>query len=298
MELRTEPVIWTSEDNELLTDPGITKEIWPNGIDNNPKFYQRQGFMKIPSLIPQMDVFSANYLAYSLKRKEFDGTILESNGKSVRSVFNVQQNCPELVKLLYTKKIYDYARLILGSDVYIHQFHINYKSAFYGGGFFWHSDYTFWHWDDGMPSPRALSFVIPLDKVGYLNSPTYISPGSHMYYGHSHYFRDQENSVESSAEEDIKHDEHDLGSATDQQLRSIGKFGMTPLVGQEGDVFIMDANMLHMSMPNYGFQDRPVAFLCLNSVDNLLEEPYSGRARRPEYLTTRDVDNNKRECFV
>lgn len=221
--------------------------------------------------------------------QEYEGParIMERDGVTTRSIFNIQHISPDLVNLLVTSELVALAEKILGSQVYIHQFHINYKKAFVGGGFFWHSDYTYWHWEDGMPEPRCVSMVVPLCHLSYHNSPLYVSSGSHLFYDHDVYFRGDD--VEH--EEEIRHDEFDAGAVTEDMKQYLRDQADTHVfIGSPGDLFVMDANLLHMSEPNYSPFDRPCAFICLNSIDNKLGTPFSGNAPRPEYLSSRTYE--------
>jgi ectoine hydroxylase len=214
-----------------------------------------------------------------------DGVIYENDEKTVRSIFGVHDANQVIADLLVTDELTELAMSILDSDVYVHQFHINYKQAFVGGGYFWHSDFTYWHWEDGMPDPRCVSMVIPLDYMPFASGPLYVHSGSHMYYGHNEFYRRQH----FHPDDEVKHDEHDDGGATKEQLEMIADDNgrLDVFVGNPGDLFVMDANLLHMSAPNWSPYDRTCAFVCLNSVDNKLGAPRSGRLPRPQYITNR-----------
>ena len=109
-----------------------------------------------------------------------DGIVYENDGTSVRSLFGIHE-ISSVIKELITDELIEIAMGILGSDVYIHQSHINYKQAFVGGGYCWHSDYTYWNWEDGMLDPRCVTMVIPLDYMTNASGPLYVHSGSHLY---------------------------------------------------------------------------------------------------------------------
>ena len=114
-----------------------------------------------------------------------------------------------------------------------------------------------------------------------------------MYYGHSEFYRPDEQ----DPDDEIKHDENDQGGITQDQremMETDQRYGgsMHVILGNPGDLCMMDANLLHMSMPNWSPFDRTCAFICLNSVENKLQEPRCGRAPRPSYITNRDNEKH------
>ncbi len=272
---RTEPVYWNER--------------------QDPRFhtFHQNGYYQSMAFLPKYDM-EAIYREALIMREDYrgDGVIFEDDGETVRSIFGIHDINHRIEDLLLTDSLIGAAMTILGSDVYVYQLHINYKQAYTGGGYFWHSDYTYWHWEDGLPAPRCLSFVVPLEDMRYENGPLYVHGGSHLYYGHNEFYRGD--ATDTDAE--IKHDHKDPGCATPDQLEMLandqGSYGgpMHVIQGGPGDVTIMDANLLHMSVPNWSPYDRACAFICLNSVDNIPSmNPPSGRGPRPQYITNRQV---------
>ena len=266
--------------------------IWRKGpIDPRLHAYSENGYYQESAFYRNDEIHAAFIEAISFRENFMgEGIIYERDGKTVRSIFGVQDTNHRLVDLVCTDKLINLAMAVLGSDVYIHQFHINYKQAWIGGGYDWHSDYTYWHWEDGMPHPRCVSMVIPLEKMRYENGPLFVHGGSHLYYGHSEFYRHDE----LDPDDEIKHDEEDSGGITQDQREimasDMSRYGgpMHVIWGDPGDLCMMDANLLHMSQPNWSPWDRTCAFLCLNSVENALEDPRCGRPPRPHYITNRD----------
>jgi ectoine hydroxylase len=272
LRVRNEPICWNSDTSQYSE-------------------YISSGYMEKMDFFNRKEIQYAHIESMSFKSNfEGDGIIMEDDNKSVRSIFGIQDSNHRLVDLLCTDKLINLAEEVLDSEVYIHQFHINYKYAYTGGGFFWHSDYTYWNWEDGMPAPRAVSMVIPLTSMRYENGPLFVHRGSHMYHGHDSFYRPTQNSTEV----EIKHDEHDPGCATEEQLimlhDDINSTAMHAILGEPGSLCMMDANLLHMSMPNWSPIDRVCAFVCLNSTKNTLQKPPSGRNHRPQFITNRNVE--------
>ena len=269
-----------------MTTQRNSPTVWNKKKASEFRFYRETGFHE-ERMFFDLKVIEEARSDASVLRDCYtgDGIIYENDGWSIRSIFGAHEANSVISDLLITDELIELATNILDSDVYVHQFHINYQQAFTGGGYFWHSDYTYWHWEDGMPHPRCVSMVIPLDYMTHANDPLFVHGGSHMYYGHDEFYRDQN----FHPDDEVKHDEHDSGGATKEQLAELSNGQLDSFVGNPGDLFMMDANLLHMSMPNWSPYDRVCAFVCLNSVDNKLEEPYSGRLPRPQYITNRKV---------
>ncbi len=255
--------------------------IWVRKNISEFRSYQKTGYHQVRMFFDTDMIERVRVDAMSM-RDDFngDGIIYENDEKTVRSLFGVHE-ISSVINELITEELIELAMSILGSDVYVHQSHINYKQALVGGGYFWHSDYTYWHWEDGMPSPRCVTMVIPLDYMAH--NPLYVHGESHMHYGHNEFYRDQH----FHPDDEVKHDEHDSGGATEEQLGRLANGRFNAFVGNPGDLFMMDANLLHMSAPNWSPHDRTCAFVCLNSVDNKLGDPRSGRLPRPQYITNR-----------
>lgn len=269
MKQRKESVVWTTDVWET--------DYEGKGYKTSPFFYDEE----------VVRMARAESLALEKEATNLPSAVYEKDGKTLRSLFDIHNLSKHLVNLLVTPALIKLAEDILGSKVYIHQFHINYKRRFRGGDFFWHSDYTFWHWEDGMMEPRCLSFMVLLDYVYNDNGPLMAAPGSHLHYGHSEWFRDNQEPNEAVKHEVVGEPEKN-GLATPDQLEMIQSSGVYTFTGGPGDLMIMDANLLHASGPNLSPWDRPAAFICLNSVHNKLQDPPSGRPHRPTYISSQD----------
>src|SRR5690606_11217608 len=99
-----------------------------------------------------------------------------------RSIFNIHALDAHFNNLVRHERLLSIARFILNDEVYIHQSRLNFKPAFYGKEFYWHSDFETWHMEDGMPRMRALSMSITLTHNVEQNGPLLLIPGSHKTY--------------------------------------------------------------------------------------------------------------------
>jgi ectoine hydroxylase len=185
---------------------------------------------------------------------------------------------PSLKDILVTPELVKLAESILGPGVYIHQSKLNYKRANSGGGFFWHSDFTVWNWEDGMPSPRCVLFMIPLDKITWDNGPLAIVAGSHNYY--DEFLQDQEDLYSDYG--------RNITECTPDQLGMLDYLPVDTLLGDPGDLFYFDSNALHASEPNLSSKNRLAALVVINSIHNKLKNPLSGEAHRPDFVSNKD----------
>src|SRR3569833_3227719 len=108
--------------------------------------------------------------------------ITEAKTGEVRSIFDVHEISDLIAELVRDPRVLDRARLLLCSEVFIHQSRVNYMPGFKGTGFYWHSDFETWHAEDGMPSPRAVSCSIALTDNYPFNGGLMIMPGSHRTF--------------------------------------------------------------------------------------------------------------------
>jgi ectoine hydroxylase len=173
------------------------------------------------------------------------------------------------------------AEQILGGPVYIHQSRINFKPAFSGKEFFWHSDFETWHVEDGMPRMRALSISINLTDNNEFNGPLMLMPGSHHHYvacdGHT---------PEAHYKESLRRQHY--GTPDRALLRKLASdCGIVAPKGPRGSLVVFDSNVMHGSGSNISPYHRCNLFVVYNSMENTLVAPYSGLAPRPEYIASR-----------
>src|SRR5262249_17408253 len=143
--------------------------------------YREEGYLFLPDFLGKDDptllaacVENMKSLLSSADRKSF---ISEEHSSLIRSVFDAHRLNHAFGKASRYAFFGAAARQILGSDVYIHQTHVNYKQAFFGEHYFWHQDYAYWSNEDGMPSMRAIGIILFLTEVRPENGPLMFIPG-------------------------------------------------------------------------------------------------------------------------
>lgn len=208
-----------------------------------------------------------------LKSKDKESFIYESDQSTIRSVFSphlLNQNID-----LFVKKgpIIPLAKELLSNDIYLHQCHLNYKRAFTGEDYAWHSDYTFWKYDDNMQSMDAISCMFLLDDMTEENGPLEVLSGSYNFLIEK----------QPSKSYQIKHDANETNGMITEDMVSVTGLKRHTVTGNAGDVIVMHANLWHTSSKNTSYNDRRILFACYNSLSNK-----TSKHTRPEFITSRD----------
>lgn len=207
--------------------------------------------------------------AKRLENIEADKTYFFEDSGEIRSIFAPHWRSEVVNNFIYRNPAISYVKKVLGNDIYIHQCHYNFKKAYTGGDFAWHSDYTYWHNLDGMPDPFAISMLYVLDDFTPQNGPLQILPDSHTLPIEK--FETDKWTIKHSSNES-------LGIVESKTLCNA-----VQLHAQAGDCIAMHANTLHASEANTSSKDRTVLFVCYNRLDNK-----TTKHTRPDYITLRD----------
>ena len=275
LERRSDPVVWSVE-----TPPG------PLSASDVERF-RRDGYLLFPRLFSENEIRGFFAEVRRLKddpslrgRPEF---ILEPSDRELRSIFNIHRLGPAFQRLAADERLVSVIRQLIGSDVYVHQSRVNLKPGFVGKEFYWHSDFETWHAEDGMPRPRAVSCAISLTPNNEFNGALMVIPGSHTVF------------VSCAGQTPVDHYKTSLqrqqhGVPDRASLETlVERFGIRSTAGPAGTLLVFDSNLMHGSNGNISPYPRSNIFLCYNSVENALVEPFSAAARRPDYVASRDV---------
>jgi ectoine hydroxylase len=226
-----------------------------------------------------------NDTGYTILRNAFDPTallsassnVLEQNvtqsfiyedDGSIRSVFAPHRLDSSVNDFVYDNPAIAEVKKLIGNDIYVHQVHFNYKLAGVGGEYAWHSDYTYWHHFDGMPTPDAVSVLFLLDDMTLDNGPLEILLGSHV----------DPVDPPPTTEWTIKHNAEELCNTVSKTA-----YKRHTATGAAGDIVLMHANLKHASKANKSHKNRKVLFVCYNAVKNATTATV-----RPEYITLKD----------
>ncbi len=209
--------------------------------------------------------------------------IREPESKEVRSVFRPHVLNAFFADLISDDRLVGVAEQILGDDVYVHQARINFKPAFRGKEFFWHSDFETWHVEDGLEAMRTLSISLALTDNNEFNGPLLVVPGSHRQFI-SCPGRTPENHHETS----LRRQEY--GVPDDQTLSLlIRDLGIHAPKVTAGSLVVFDCNIMHGSGSNISPWPRCNLFIVYNSIQNRPVAPFSGQPARPDYIAERAI---------
>jgi ectoine hydroxylase len=233
--------------------------------------YEERGFLFFPSLLAgdEMEVLrKALEEVVAVQRREI---VFERDGKTLRSVFNMQTYNDAYGRLVRHPKLLEPVSQILGGPAYVFQLILNFKAPFNGDEWPWHQDYPTYHFDDGMPTANIVNTLIFADEVTEFNAPLMLIPGSHKA-------------------------EFPLPDINTQQTSYPARWlpvtyvediaranGIVAPKGPAGSVIFAHTNIIHGSGKNYSPWRRALISLTLNAVGN-----EALTSRRPEYIVPSD----------
>jgi len=246
--------------------------------------YETNGFLVCRSLFSATEaraLLAESERAAAAADRSREDVILEPHGDAVRSLFRVHRE-GVFARLAGDDRLAAVARQILGDEVYIHQSRINFKPAFEGAPFSWHSDFETWHVEDGMPRMRALSASLLLTENTEHNGPLLVLPGSHRWYVRCAGITPPEHYKVSLRQQEY-------GSPDPASITRLAEQGIASVTGPPGTVVFFDSNLMHASAGNITPLPRHNIFLVYNAVSNALGTPFGTSAPRPDFLAERAV---------
>lgn len=254
--------------------------------DDRLRRFERDGYLFLPDLFYQGAAEALNQEAERLReialRERPEIAFFEADSSAVRSVFAVHRHSEVFARACEEPKLLELVRSILGDDVYVHQSRLNYKPAFKGREFYWHSDFETWHAEDGMPRMRAVSVSVSLTPSLTTNGPLMLIPGSHKTFiscvGETPDNHFRESLVQQQ-----------LGTPDEVSLTNLAKRrGVKAPTGGPGSALLFDCNTMHGSNGNITPFPRTNLFIVYNACANRLESPYCGNSPRPEFVGARE----------
>jgi ectoine hydroxylase len=248
--------------------------------------FERRGFLALDGLLDPDEVETLREEALTLRARcagsEAPEVIVEPGSGEVRSVFAIHRSSDVFAGLARHPRLLGAAMQILGGQAYVHQSRINFKPAFHGREFYWHSDFETWHVEDGMPRMRAVSASVNLLENNPNNGPLMLIPGSHR-----HYVSCAGVTPERNYEQSLKRQEYGVPDPSILETL-VHRGGLEAPVGPPGSIVLFDCNVMHGSNGNITPWPRSNAFVVFNSVENGLVAPFSGQPPRPEHLGSRE----------
>jgi ectoine hydroxylase len=264
---------------------------WPRDshpvLENHARLerFERDGYIFIPELFHQAETKSllkeAERLRDSATDERPDHAFFESGSNAVRSIFAVHRTSERFAQACEDPRVLKLVRGILGDDVYVHQSRLNYKPAFRGREFYWHSDFETWHAEDGMPRMRAVSLSLSLTPSFATNGPLMVIPGS------------QNTFVACAGRTPPDHYRQSLvnqqfGTPDERAIETLAKRrGIKAPTGGAGSAVLFDCNIMHGSNGNITPFPRINLFIVYNAVSNRLQRPFAADQPRPEFVGAR-----------
>ncbi len=251
--------------------------------------YQQDGFIVLEDVFSPAEVAAlragAEELRVAPSRLDRETIVAEpgENG-AVRSIFATHLQDKRFADLCADERLAGIARYLLNDDVYIHQARLNYKPAFKGREFYWHSDFETWHAEDGMPRMRALSMSVMLTDNHPQAGPTMFVPGSHRSFVSCVGATPDNNYRQSLRKQEIGVPD------TENLKRLVAEGNIVAPAPRAGSVVIFECNVMHGSNGNITPLQRINAFFVFNAWSNRLIAPFAGTRPRPEFIAHRNVD--------
>jgi len=254
--------------------------------DDDLEHFERRGFLALEGFLDAEETAALREEATALRERragsEAPEVIIEPGSGEVRSVFAIHRSRATFAALARHPGLLGAVTQILGEPVYVHQSRINYKPAFRGREFYWHSDFETWHVEDGMPRMRAVSASLNLLDNHVHNGPLMLVPGSHR-----NFVSCPGVTPERHYEQSLRRQEY--GVPDPEILEGlVQRGGIEAPIGPPGSIVLFDCNVMHGSNGNITPWPRSNAFLVFNALDNALVAPFSGQPPRPEHIASRE----------
>jgi ectoine hydroxylase len=254
--------------------------------DQQLRDYHEQGFARCPGLVGAEDVAKLRDEANAyIARYQGDGPgsgddehrvhcVRESSG-AVRSLFAMHREIEAHRQAIRLPQIAGPLKQILGGDAYVFHSKVNIKEAFAGTVWLWHQDYGYWQ-HDGVDD-RMASILIMLDRTTIHGGCILFVPGSHRWGVLDHH-------------SDDKTTNYKQWCVTPPVLQERLKDDsvLVPAIGDPGDVFFFDCNVLHGSGHNMAPQARKSLIYACAHIDN---RPRPVDNPRPDWVVDREFEN-------
>jgi ectoine hydroxylase len=250
--------------------------------------FERDGFVFLEGVFSADEVAVLRAAVPPLFAERTERTVYEVDGTTIRSVYGPHQRSKVFADLARHPRLVQPAQAVLGRAVYVYQSKINTKAVFGSDVWPWHQDYIFWWKEDGMPAPRALTIGVFLDDITEASGPMSLVPSSHKngvvatdsYEGRPSGYEQSPSWIANL----VARLKYTISKDVFVELAS--KHGIVTPMGPAGSILVFDCNVAHASSVNLSPNERRMAFITYNAVDNA---PSEAGLRRPEFLVSRDV---------
>jgi len=247
----------------------------------DPIQYNEKGYFVLESFFSKREIDEiCNEIPNCIKVDAIK-TIYEDDEQTVRSLMSYHNKNDMLNKYTRDPIILEIVESVLGEKVYVSQSKINLKKGKKGKKWDYHRGFTFWNLLDGKPRPNMISVFICLSKQTIENGAVYVLDKSHKEFD-LEIMRKESDLTDDS----VKNDTSSNLSIQIQRTyieQYTNKYKKSYLLGNPGDVFLMNPCLLHASDDNKSNKSRDIMITVYNSINNL-----PTKQTRPNYLCERD----------
>ncbi|WP_440652003.1 phytanoyl-CoA dioxygenase family protein [Cysteiniphilum sp. 19S12-1] len=265
---RASPVVWSKNNFSPLNAEQIS-------------FYKENGFIKLKNIIDQQSINEILNRVMELYNTNGENVVSELQEETIRQIFEIH-NEPTLKDFYQHDYVLKAVKQILDDQVYIYQSKINYKKAFTGKSFNFHTDYITWHNVDGMPEPRAINIDICVTEQSFYNGALMVVPKSHLYYVPAE--NEQPKDQKFNFKDNLQTQDYDTPK-TEIFKKLIETYGIEYIALKPGDILLFDPNLIHGSSNNISPYDRIKLMFSYNSVTNKPK-----KSVRPNYMANHNIE--------
>ena len=255
--------------------------------DEQLSSYKEEGYLFFSEYLPADLVEDMQNSVPGAIESNHPGKVYEQDNTTVRMIHGIHEEVPAFERLVHHPLVVEPIQQFLESDIYVHQFKVNFKAAFEGEVWQWHQDYVYLRENDGIQQPRMANAIVFLDEVNEFNGPLLIIPKSHQEGNVSSVTVEQQHAAYKDSPEWIESMTTKLKFTVSQEVvaRMVGENGIVAPKGPPGSVLFFHPDVVHGSATNMSPFGRNIVVINFNSTENL---PVVGENQRPEFLASRD----------
>ena len=201
-------------------------------------------------------------------KRDSDGfEVLYEDDGSIRLIRNPHNNVKFFKNFVASSFLINIAKSLLKSDVYVLNSKLNVKSAFTGGHFDWHQDYSYWF--EQYSKPEMISISIFIDDILPHNSPIMVIPKSHKRGLIKVPHRNTMSVEEKKSYPKLRRDNLPYSLPNEIIEEEAQKNSIFDATGSTGSIIVFHCNTFHASSINLSPFDRSTLLIRYNSIDNI-----------------------------
>lgn len=248
--------------------------------------YCERGWCLLPTRISPAYLDPIRQSVAKISTQDRPEVVFEEGTRTVRAIHGCHRFDEACARLIHHASLVEAAEMLVEDEVYVYQFKVNMKRPLEGARWPWHQDFSFWHREDGMAAPNAVTLAIPLDDVFEHNGPVVVIPGSHslgLLDGGGAGGGDWRNHVAANLSYTVD------DAVADDLMKELGSIRLT---GEIGSIFAFHPSIVHASSSNSSPDPRALILITYNAVSNA---PQS--ITRPPFLVERDSTPLRRKTY-